>query len=286
MPINYEAAKTLIKGLVQKMKSFRGNWNQNDPTADDYIKNRPFYAEVKESEVYAVPRQGYAFDVGDYVAGYHETNSNDIFTVGKTYMVEIDGAVSELKCKSMTIDNGPTWKYFGSMCLIIMMEGLDRATAAAYLLENFGIEDSGENFCILSAPAQGMFFIVFEDISTTIHSVAVYSIEDVECVHKINSKYLPDMNYVSFDRYQSLTREQQYNVLDNIGDVLWDNFADRYHSHTTSDIYSGIFPVTRGGTGYSSIADATYTTARYRASSLHSTETNPTTNGTICWTYE
>ena len=28
MPINYEAAKTLIKGLVQKMKSFRGRMTQ------------------------------------------------------------------------------------------------------------------------------------------------------------------------------------------------------------------------------------------------------------------
>ena len=30
---------------MQKIKGSRGNWDQNDPTADDYIKNRPFYED-------------------------------------------------------------------------------------------------------------------------------------------------------------------------------------------------------------------------------------------------
>ena len=47
-----------------------------------------------------------------------------------------------------------------------------------------------------------------------------------------------------------------------------------------------ILDVERGGTGYSTIADTTYSTVRYRASSLHSSETTPTTNGVIAWTYE
>lgn len=45
-------------------------------------------------------------------------------------------------------------------------------------------------------------------------------------------------------------------------------------------------PVDRGGTGYSSIVDTTYVEARYRASSLHSSEKTPSSNGVICWTYE
>lgn len=49
---------------------------------------------------------------------------------------------------------------------------------------------------------------------------------------------------------------------------------------------SGTLGVSNGGTGYTSIVDTTYTTARYRASGLFSTETNPTDNGVICWTYE
>ena len=47
-----------------------------------------------------------------------------------------------------------------------------------------------------------------------------------------------------------------------------------------------IVSVSNGGTGYNTITDTTYTTARYRASSLNSFETTPTTNGVIAWTYE
>ena len=44
--------------------------------------------------------------------------------------------------------------------------------------------------------------------------------------------------------------------------------------------------VSRGGTGHTSLADSTPTTARYRGSSLHSTSTNPTIEGAIAWQYE
>lgn len=47
-----------------------------------------------------------------------------------------------------------------------------------------------------------------------------------------------------------------------------------------------VTPVSKGGTGYTTIEDTVYTTARYRASTLVSTETEPTINGTISWLYE
>lgn len=71
--------------------------------------------------------------------------------------------------------------------------------------------------------------------------------------------------------------------IQNVNDLP---FSVNNHTHSASDISLGILPVERGGTGYSSITDEICTTARYRASSLHSSETDPTINGTICWTYE
>lgn len=70
--------------------------------------------------------------------------------------------------------------------------------------------------------------------------------------------------------------------------------AESSHTHDSSDIVSGTLssdilptvPVEKGGTGYTTIEDNTYTTARYRASSLNSTETTPTVNGVIAWYYE
>ena len=50
--------------------------------------------------------------------------------------------------------------------------------------------------------------------------------------------------------------------------------------------YLPIIDVAHGGTGRSTIADTEYTTAKYRASALVPTETNPTENGVICWVCE
>lgn len=57
-------------------------------------------------------------------------------------------------------------------------------------------------------------------------------------------------------------------------------------SKTYATDLQGVVQVDKGGTGVTSHADTTYTTARYRASALVSAETNPSTNGVINWTYE
>lgn len=56
-------------------------------------------------------------------------------------------------------------------------------------------------------------------------------------------------------------------------------------SIAAGNITSGTLAVARGGTGQTSLADTTYTTARYRGSALYSTETTPTVNGVIYWIY-
>jgi hypothetical protein len=62
--------------------------------------------------------------------------------------------------------------------------------------------------------------------------------------------------------------------------------ANSWHTHDASNITSGVLYVANGGTGYSSMIDNNYTTARYRASALYSTETAPHYNGSINWVYE
>ena len=46
-----EVIKTFYNALLQRLKKHRGDWNQNDPTADDYIKNRPFYTDETKKVV-------------------------------------------------------------------------------------------------------------------------------------------------------------------------------------------------------------------------------------------
>lgn len=74
--------------------------------------------------------------------------------------------------------------------------------------------------------------------------------------------------------------------ISNAMQVALDEKANIEHIHDASNITSGILGVEHGGTGYNSIVDTTYTTARYRASTLNYTETIPADNGIINWMYE
>ena len=47
-----------------------------------------------------------------------------------------------------------------------------------------------------------------------------------------------------------------------------------------------VVSVSLGGTGYNTIVDTTYTTPRYRASTLRSSSATPSYNGTINWIYQ
>ena len=72
------------------------DWNQNNDTATDYIKNRPFYTGDPSETVFVeestVP---FADNVGIYGA---EVTSTFLGTVGNTYKVYWDGVVYESVC--------------------------------------------------------------------------------------------------------------------------------------------------------------------------------------------
>ena len=74
------------------------DWNQNDDTQPDYVKNRPFYtgdpAETVLVEETAVPFE-YNKQGGFYVGGFESTFSP---IVGETYKVSWDGTVYESVC--------------------------------------------------------------------------------------------------------------------------------------------------------------------------------------------
>lgn len=48
----------------------QADWNQNDPTKPDYVKNRPFY-EVEDGEIYKIPEKYLPDSIGgDSVRGF------------------------------------------------------------------------------------------------------------------------------------------------------------------------------------------------------------------------
>lgn len=86
-----EIIRTLYNALVQKLKNHRGNWEQNDPTADDYIKNRPFYTD-ENATMDIIPYQSIEIISGRDAApsgGYTSIFLSPIipFVAGNTYEI-------------------------------------------------------------------------------------------------------------------------------------------------------------------------------------------------------
>ena len=94
-PRNEEFAKR-AGGNTGSQSGVQPDWNQNDSTAADYVKNRPFYTGdtvetvlVEESTVSFAPSEGV------YMG---QLNSTFSATVGETYKVSWDGTTYESTC--------------------------------------------------------------------------------------------------------------------------------------------------------------------------------------------
>lgn len=74
------------------------DWNQNDETAQDYVKNRPFYTG-DPVEAVLVEESTVSFEDagGLYVSGFQSTFGA---TVGETYKVSWDGTTYECTCRN------------------------------------------------------------------------------------------------------------------------------------------------------------------------------------------
>ena len=211
MHVIFDALKTILDGyenyFLRKIKNSRGNWEQNDTSADDYIKNRPFY--IISSTENTLLDGTFEFANGQY----SQQNSTIDFEVGKEYTVIFDGVSYN--------------------CIAFIMQGISVIGNCAIAVPS--LYNSGEPFVIAASTAKATLMIETNSAGTT-HTVTIKSVE--ENVQTMDKKYLPTID------------------------------------------------VAHGGTGRSTIADTEYTTAKYRASALVTTETDPTDNGVIYWTYE
>ena len=147
------------------LEQVQGDWNQNDDTQPDYVKNRPFYTGkpvetvlVEESTVTFVDSSD-----GGYAAELPPTFEA---TVGETYKVSWDGTVYECTCAAVSEIPFPL---IGN--LSIMGAGSD--TGEPFLM---GVR-TGDGVAILTA-----------DTSAS-HTISIS--RAVAPVVKIDKKYLP-----------------------------------------------------------------------------------------------
>ena len=170
-----ESKSNLVAAINEAKKSGGGesvqpDWNQNDDTQPDYVKNRPFYTgDPVETVLVEETTAPFSEGNGLYVA---EVPSTFEATVGETYKVSWDGADYECACVAM---DGTPLLLIGNMSI-------------------FGAgSDTGEPFVIIVYPNGNGMGIGTANTSAS-HTFSIG--KTVAPVVKIDKKYLvqPDWN--------------------------------------------------------------------------------------------
>ena len=155
-----EIAETAA-GLVD-VPSVQPDWNQNDSTQPDYVKNRPFYDEIVETVLVEESTVSFAENSGFYMA---QVQSTFEATVGEIYKVYWDGTVYECIC----VDLGK-----------------------AYAIGNLSIagagSDTGEPFLMQVINFDRIYIGTADTSASHTFSISAFAQEVV----KIDEKYLPD----------------------------------------------------------------------------------------------
>ena len=181
----------------------QSDWNQNDETAQDYVKNRPFYMGDPVEAVLVEESTTSFEDVGGiYASGFQSTFKA---TVGETYKVSWDGTVYECTCVEMDVN-----LVIGN--LSIMGAGSDTGEPFIILMEN-GIHP----------------FILTADTSSS-HTISISGI--IVPIVKIPAKYI-DKNssgYIAIHSNDTMTQQEVENYKVAIGTkevvfIIWDNIC-------------------------------------------------------------
>lgn len=88
--LSFEGTKNTATVKIETLSLGQPDWNQNDPTASDYIKNRPFYSEWVE----LIPETNAQFELIDGMVAYvREVDFN--LEQGKSYRLTLGGETYE-----------------------------------------------------------------------------------------------------------------------------------------------------------------------------------------------
>lgn len=215
-----EVIKTFYNALLQRLKKHRGDWNQNDPTADDYIKNRPFYTDENDKTV-NVPEQKITIPSKEPYAAQLIFPELIEFVVGQTYEVKWDDETYS--------------------CVAFDMHGI---SAIGNLGVFDGGTDTGEPFIMMISKTYKTGIVE----ATTPKAIGTHTVEVTTTTTKVvtlDRKYLPDLglapvatsgsyddledapivysDVVRYDASQSLSTTQKNQAKINIGAVSYDS---------------------------------------------------------------
>ena len=185
------------------------DWNQNDATQPDYVKNRPFYtgdpAETVLVEETAIPFE-HNKQSDFYVGGFRSTFSP---IVGETYKVSWDGTVHECICED-----------FNGLPAI-----------GNFSIPGFG-SDSGEPFIIVLEDI-GVITIATADTSAS-HTISITG--TTIPVVKIDPKYIRDMYYTA-DPVETVFVEESVVTFEDSGEGPYFAFFESTFVPTVGETY-------------------------------------------------
>ena len=158
--------KNIIFNIKTPQNSVQPDWNQNDDTQPDYVKNRPFYTGDPVENIFVEESTVSFADTGD---GYYggQIQSTFVPTVGETYKVSWDGA--DYECTCIETNGIPLLGDFNIV---------------------FGMHDPADEPFLIDARDGKKLGIITVDSSAS-HTFSIVSRESVAPVVKINPKYLP-----------------------------------------------------------------------------------------------
>lgn len=166
----------LKQKLEQQDFENRADWNQNDPMAPDYVKNRTHYSEI--GEITIIPEKEVTF----IHMTYDSYSQSDGFpadgvelVAGEKYEVIFDGVKYE--CTAYEHEHG---------CIIGTYADEDEATFPFYV--RFSLPDYDALF------ENTIYFGIPNPAETVTHTFEVARIDEV--VHKLDAKYLPEPDLV------------------------------------------------------------------------------------------
>lgn len=235
MPIEIQTKKPVIQMGIQGPAGGGGgqvqpDWNQNDSTATDYVKNRPFYTGDPVENV-LVEERTVSFVAMDVVY-MGQLESTFVPTVGEIYKVSWDGTTYESTCVNFN-----NLQAIGNLSIM-------------------GIgSDTGEPFLIVVGNGNGIR-IATADTSAS-HTISISGI--VQEVVKIDEKYLPEgfivkvvgtepnpgNTYLLFDK----TDEEIHNAVDNGITVILEFEGFNLQFYGLDEMFWGVIPYTTGSNG-------------------------------------
>ena len=192
----------------------QSDWNQNDETQPDYVKNRPFYiGNPVETVLVEESTVSFAAEDGWYVGQLESTFSA---TVGETYKVSWDGTTYECACidfnGNISIGN-----------LSIVGHG----------------SDTGEPF--LMDVNNGMALAIFTADTSASHTISISRF--TQEVVKIDRKYLPPQSKPVFKpegkSYLTFRSPNEFTLSLRYGERGWNGTLEYFASDETWTTWSG-----------------------------------------------